>query len=171
MGSDPQYAKYPDLSLAQDIFTLTNPSASPISRETSLQKLQHAISEHKMAPLYRYLAHPTDGILNTSGEGAARKSSTGNSRKMNGAPPTLRKRRSSVSADFPWDEQLYEKLKTENDEELETFQKEEDEAAEKAGDTEVQAARGKRAEFWARVCDQVCGQLVFRAQVMNRINV
>ena len=61
-----------------------------------------------------------------------------------------------MSADFPWDEQLYEKLKTENDEELESFQKEEDEAAEKAGDTEVQAARGKRAEFWARVCDQVC---------------
>ena len=62
-----------------------------------------------------------------------------------------------MSADFPWDEQLYEKLKAENDEELESFQKEEDEAAEKAGDTEVQAARGKRAEFWARVCDQVCG--------------
>ena len=105
-----------------------------------------------MAPLYRYLAHPIDGILNTSGESTAR---TPNARKMNGAPPTLRKRRSSVSAEFPWDQQLYDKLKAENDEEFGSFQKEEDEAAEKAGETEVQAARGKRAEFWARVCDQV----------------
>ena len=56
---------------------------------------------------------------------------------------------------FPWDEQLYEKLKTDNEKELETFEKEEDEAAEKAGDTEVQAAKGKRAEFWARVGDKV----------------
>ena len=160
MGSDPQYAKYPDLSLAQDIFTLTNPSSTPVSRHGSLQKLQHGISEHKMAPLYRYLAHPTDGILNTSGEGSARKASTANLRKMNGAPPTLRKRRSSVSVDFPWDEDLYKKLKAENDEELEGFQKEEDEAAEKAGDTEVQAARGKRADFWARVCDQVFNSYV-----------
>ena len=155
MGSDPQYAKYPDLSLAQDIFALTNPSSTPVLQQSALQKLQNAISEHKMAPLYRYLAHPTDGILNTSGEGTARKTPTTNKRKMNGAPPTLRKRRSSVSVDFPWDEQLYERLKAENDEELESFQKEEDEAAEKAGDTEVQAARGKRADFWARVCNQV----------------
>lgn len=65
------------------------------------------------------------------------------------------RRRSSVTVDFPWDDQLYEKLKAENEEELETFQKEEDEAAESAGDTEVQAARGKRAEFWARVGDKV----------------
>ena len=50
---------------------------------------------------------------------------------------------------------MYEKLKRENDEELETFVKEEEEAAEKAGDTEIQAARGKRAEFWARVGDKV----------------
>lgn len=156
MGSDPQYARYPDLSLAQDIFTLTNPSSTPVLQHGALQKLQNAISEHKMAPLYRYLAHPVDGILNTSGEGTTRKAPTTNTRKMNGAPPTLRKRRSSVSVDFPWDEQLYERLKAENEEELESFQKEEEEAAEKAGDTEVQAARGKRADFWARVCDQVC---------------
>jgi len=55
----------------------------------------------------------------------------------------------------PWDEALYEKLQKENDEELEGYKKEEEEAAEKAGDTEVQAARGKRAEFWARVGDKV----------------
>lgn len=156
MGSDPQYAKYPDLSLAQDIFTLTNASASPITRQTSLTKLQNAISEHKMAPLYRYLAHPADGILNITGEGTARKPPPPSARKPNGAPTTLRKRRSSVSVDLPWDEQLYEKLKADNDAELESFQKEEDEAAEKAGDMEVQAARAKRADFWARVCDRVC---------------
>ena len=65
------------------------------------------------------------------------------------------RRRSSGTFEFPWDDQLYEKLKAENEEELETFQKEEDDAVENAGDTEVQAARGKRAEFWARVGDRV----------------
>lgn len=156
MGSDPQYAKYPDLILAQDIFTLTNASASPITRQESLAKLQNAINEFKMAPLYRYLAHPTDGILNVSGEGSVRKPPP--SRKPNGAPATLRKRSSSVTVDLPWDGQLYEKLKAENDAELEGFRKEEIEAEEKAGDAEVQAARAKRADFWARVCDRVCGQ-------------
>lgn len=57
--------------------------------------------------------------------------------------------------DLPWDEAVYEKLKKENDEELAGFAKEEEEAAEKAGETEIQAARGKRAEFWARVGDKV----------------
>lgn len=154
MGSDPQYAKYPNLSLAQDIFTITNPSSADSSRQTSLKKLQDAISEHKMAPLYRYLAHPTDGILNSSGEGTARKSATPGARKPPGAPSAL-KRRPSISVDFPWDEQLYKRLRTGNEEELETLQKEEDEASEQAGDTEVQAAKGKRAEFWARVGDKV----------------
>jgi hypothetical protein len=63
--------------------------------------------------------------------------------------------------DLPWQESLYEKLKKENDEELEGFKKEEEEAAEKAGDTEVQAARGKRAEFWARVGDKVKMDVLF----------
>ncbi|KAL8777819.1 MAG: hypothetical protein Q9213_007690 [Squamulea squamosa] len=153
MGSDPQYAKYPNLSLAQDIFTITNPASADTLRQTSLKKLQDAISEHKMAPLYRYLAHPTDGILNTSGEGSTRKSSTSASRKAPGAPSAL-KRRPSVSVDFAWDEELYKRLKVDNEKELETFQKEEEEASEQAGDTEVQAAKGKRADFWARVGDK-----------------
>ena len=155
MGSDPQYARYPNLSLAQDIFTLTNTSSTPTSRQTSLRKLQDAISEHQMAPLYRYLAHPTDGALNTSGEGSARKSSVSSSRKP---PPTtsiLGSRRRSIDATLPWDEALYEKLKADNDEELEGFRKEEEEAAEKAGETEVLAAKGKRAEFFARIGDKV----------------
>jgi len=155
MGSDPQYAKYPNLSLAQDIFTLTNPASNQTSRQTSLQKLQNAISEHKMAPLYRYLAYPAEGILNASGEGTVKRTSLPNSRAPNGASSMVTKRRYSGTFDFPWDEALYEKLKAENEEELEGFQKEEDEAEEKAGDTEVQAARGKRAEFWARVGDKV----------------
>lgn len=153
MGSDPQYAKYPDLSLAQDIFTLSNKSSTLSSRRTSLRKLQDVISEHKMAPLYRYLAHPTDGALNTSGEGSARKGSISSSRK----PPIasiLGSRKGTVDEQLPWDEAAYEKLKEENEEELQGFQKEEDEAAEKAGDTEVQAARGKRAEFFARIGDK-----------------
>jgi 26S proteasome regulatory subunit N7 len=54
-----------------------------------------------------------------------------------------------------WDEKLYESLKAENEKELEAIQKEEDEAAEKAGETEVQAARGKRAELYNRIGDKV----------------
>lgn len=153
MGSDPQYAKYPLLPLAQHIFTLTNPSAPKATLQTSLKTLQDAISEHKMAPLYRYLAHPADGILNDSGVSAS------NSTKAQGRKPSaagmVASKNSIPKVDLPWDETLYEKLKKENDEELEGFKKEEEEATEKAGDMEVQAARGKRAEFWARVGDKV----------------
>ncbi|MCJ1411386.1 hypothetical protein MMC19_005475 [Ptychographa xylographoides] len=153
MGSDPQFAKYPDLSLAQDIFTTTNSSAPQISRQNAIKKLQDAISEHKMAPLYRHLAHPTEGLLNSPGESSSSRPST-NSRKSNGASQLASSLRGSSPAQFPWDEQLYEKLKTENEQELATFTKEEEEAAETAGDTEIQAAKGKRAEFWARVGDK-----------------
>ena len=155
MGSDPQYAKYPDLSLAQDVFTLTNVSSSESSRLASLQKLQKSISENKMAPLYRYLAHPLEGVLNGPGEGTARKLTDSDTKKANGASSVLVSRRRSTDLPLPWDQSLYEKLKEENDQELDAFQKEEDEAAEKAGDTEVAAARGKRAEFWACVGDKV----------------
>lgn len=61
----------------------------------------------------------------------------------------------TATVTLPWDEGLYQKLKEDNDREFEEYQKEEDEAVEKAGDTEIQAARGKRAEFWARVGDKV----------------
>lgn len=155
MGADPQYAKYPNLSLAQDIFNLTNSASTPASRNISLQKLQNAISEHKMAPLYRHLAHPSDGVLNTSGEGSTRKPSISGPRKRNAAASILGSKKGPVDCELPWDEQLYEKLKADNETELETITKEEEEAAEKAGDTEVQAAKGKRAEFWARVGDKV----------------
>lgn len=155
MGADPQYAKYPNLSLAQDIFNLTNSSSTSASRNISLQKLQNAISEHKMAPLYRHLAHPSDGVLNTSGEGSTRKPSISGSRKRNAGANILGSKKGPVDCKLPWDEQLYEKLKADNETELESITKEEQEAAEKAGDTEVQAAKGKRAEFWARVGDKV----------------
>jgi 26S proteasome regulatory subunit N7 len=55
---------------------------------------------------------------------------------------------------LPWDEKLYERLTAAGAEELDAIQKEEDEAAEKAGDTEVQAARGKRAELHNRMGDK-----------------
>ena len=155
MGADPQYAKYPNLSLAQDIFNLTNSSSTPASRTISLRKLQNAISEHKMAPLYRHLAHPSDGALNTFGEGTARKPSISGSRKRNAAVSILGSKKGPVDCELPWDEELYEKLKADNETELEAITREEEEAAEKAGDTEVQAAKGKRAEFWARVGDKV----------------
>ena len=121
---DPLFAKYPDLQLSQHIFQLTNPSCTKTAKQASLKSIQDAISEHKMAPLYRYLAHPVDGVLNAPGEG---------------------------SAQYP----TYESLKAENEKELEAIQKEEDEAAEKAGETEVQAARGKRAEYFTRIGDKV----------------
>ena len=169
MGSDPLYAKWPRLSLAQDIFAITNPSTADSTRQSSLKKVQDAISEHKMAPLYRYLAHPMDGILNTSGKGTARKPSMSGPRKAPGAPSTL-KRRPSVSVDFSWDEELYKRLKVDNETELETFQKEEEEATEQAGDTEIQAAKGKRAEFWARVGDKV-HMIQMVLQVMAKANI
>ena len=106
-----------------------------------------------MAPLYRYLSHPSEGILNAAGEGTSQPA------KPLGRKPSaagmVASKHSIPKIDLPWDEALYEKLKKENDEELEGFQKEEEEAAEKAGETEVQAARGKRAEFWARVGEKV----------------
>ncbi|RDL37101.1 Winged helix DNA-binding protein [Venustampulla echinocandica] len=152
MGSDPQYAKWPLLPLAQHVFTLTNPSSSKTSQQTSLKSLQDAITEHKMASFYRYLAHPIEGILNGTGE------STSQSAQPIGRKPSaagiVASRNSIPKVNMPWDEAVYEQLKKENDEELESFSKEEEEAAEKAGDTEVQAARGKRAEFWARVGDK-----------------
>ncbi|CAG8953514.1 hypothetical protein HYFRA_00009970 [Hymenoscyphus fraxineus] len=152
MGSDPQYAKYPLLPLSQHIFTLTNPSSPKANQQTSLKSLQDAITQHKMAPLYRYLAHPAEGILNASGQ------SSSHPAKPAGRKPSaaglVASKNSIPKVDLPWDESLYEKLKKENDEELEGFKKEEEEAEEKAGDTEVQAARGKRAEFWARVGDK-----------------
>jgi 26S proteasome regulatory subunit N7 len=155
MGSDPQYAKYPLLPLAQHIFTLTNPypSSKPIA-QASLKSLQDAITEHKMAPLYRYLAHPVEGILNSPGESTSSQPARPTGRKPSAAGMVASKH-SIPKIDLPWDEALYEKLKKENDEELEGYAKEEEEAAEKAGDTEVQAARGKKAEFWARVGDKV----------------
>lgn len=106
-----------------------------------------------MAPFYRYLAHPTEGILNAAGVGSSSLA------KPPGRRPStagmVASKNSIPKIDLPWDESLYEKLKKENDQELEGYKKEEEEAAEKAGDTEVQAARGKRAEFWARVGDKV----------------
>ncbi|RAO72038.1 uncharacterized protein BHQ10_008050 [Talaromyces amestolkiae] len=153
--ADPQFAKYPDLSLAQDIFNLSNPSCASTVQQTSFKRLQDAISEHKMAPLYRHLAHPTEGILNASGEGVPQQPST------NGAATRpvitsnlLPGRKLSAKINFSWDEKLYDTLKEDNKKELESYQKEEEEAAEAAGDTEVLAAQGKRAEFWARVGDK-----------------
>lgn len=58
------------------------------------------------------------------------------------------------SITMPWDEELYAKLKENNDKELDEYQKEEEEAVEKAGDTEIQAALGKRADFYARIADK-----------------
>ena len=55
---------------------------------------------------------------------------------------------------MPWDEKLYEELKASNEEELASIQKEEDDAVENAGETEVQNARGKRAELYARIGDK-----------------
>lgn len=152
MGSDPQYAKYPLLPLSQHIFTLTNPNAPKSTQQTSLKSLQDAITEHKMAPFYWYLAHPTDGLLNAGGASSA--SASNPPGRKPSAVGLVASKHSIPKIDLPWDEALYEKLKKENDEELEGFTKEEEEAAEKAGDTEVQAARGKRAEFWARVGDK-----------------
>ncbi len=152
MGSDPQFAKYPNLGLAQSIFSIsTNP--------TAIRSIQNAIQEHKMAPLYRHLAHPVEGILNSSGEGSAQSPVKPPTRResiiSSNLLPTGRPRLTNV---LPWDATLYEELKASNEDELAAIQKEEEAAEENAGETEIQAARGKRAEFWARVGDKVDGQ-------------
>lgn len=155
MGSDPQHAKWPLMSLSQQVFVITNPYASRQNQESAVKSLQDAITEHKMAPFYRYLAHPVEGVV----------SNFGGSQTPGGPGKPLSRKSSLVgmiatkgpvtNVTLPWDEALYEKLKAENDKELEEIQKEEDEAVEQAGDTEILAARGKRAEFWARVGDKV----------------
>jgi 26S proteasome regulatory subunit N7 len=152
MGSDPQYIKYPDLTLAQHVFNLSNPACPETVRQSSLKKLQDAITERKMAPFYRHLAHPVEGTLNYSGEGVTQLRSSNAGKPLS----TLASRRLSHKMDFPWDEALYQSLVEDNRKELADLQKEEDDAEEAAGETEVQAARGKRAEFWARVGDKVC---------------
>ncbi len=154
MGSDPQYAKWPLLPLAQHVFTLTNPYAGRTAQQAAVKIVQDAIQEHKMAPLYRYLAHPLEGILNVVGEGNANVAGKPLSRKPS-AVGMIATKSPTTSVVLPWDEALYQKLKEDNDTELDEIQKEEDEAVEKAGDTEIQAAQGKRAEFWARVGDKV----------------
>lgn len=154
MGSDPQYAKWPLLPLSQHVFTLTNAYASKVAQQAAAKALHDAITEDKMAPFYRYLAHPIDGILNTFGEGGASAPGKPLSRKSS-LVGMIATKPAATTVTLPWDEGLYAKLKEDNDTELEGFKKEEEEAEEQAGDTEVAAAKGKRAEFWARVGDKV----------------
>ena len=170
---EPQYLSYPDLAIAQTVFTLASPYSDTSSKQTSLQTLQDAIREHKMAPLYSYLAHPQHGKLNTAGEGSAilspTISRTNTSNSLAGPSPLALRRTSSIntpsivgvlggktdsSVELPWDEQLYESLRADNERELAEIQKEEDDAIEQAGETEIQSAQGKRAEFYARLGDK-----------------
>ncbi|KAL1903365.1 proteasome regulatory particle subunit [Sporothrix stenoceras] len=168
MGSDPQYTKWPLLPLAQQVFALTNPYAGRTAQQAAAKAVQEAISEHKMAPLYRYLAHPVEGVLNGVGEpsSTSSKSTSSSTTTAPHIPPgkPLSRKSSAVgmianknptaTAALAWDESLYQSLQKANEEELAALQTEEDEAVEQAGETEIQAVRGKRAEFWARVGDK-----------------
>lgn len=160
MGSDPQYAKWPLLPLSQHVFALTNHYATRPAQQAAVKSLQDAISEHKMAPLYKYLAHPIEGILNAAGEttssAAAQAQPKTPGRTVSVAAGMMASKGHTSGANLPWDEQVYQQLKADNDKELEEIQKEEDEAVEKAGDTEIMAARGKRADFFAKIGDKVC---------------
>lgn len=169
---DPQYLQYPTLQLAQHVFTLASPTTEKSAKQTSLTALQDDIKQHKMAPLYAHLAHPEHGKLNTSGQGSAALSPViGRANTNSSAPSPLHmlRRTSSINApsivgvlggktdatvELPWDEALYESLKTDNEKELASIQKEEADALEQAGETEIQTARGKRAEFYARIGDK-----------------
>lgn len=155
MGSDPLYVKWPLLPLAQHVFTVTNAYATKPTQQAAVTALQDAIAEDKMAPFYRYLAHPMDGILNSLGEGTAASAPAKHTSRKSSLVGMVASRTTTSGVNLPWDEALYNKLKEDNDQELAQIQKEEDEAVEQAGDTEVMAAKGKRAEFWARVGDKV----------------
>ncbi|KAF8473858.1 26S proteasome subunit RPN7-domain-containing protein [Kalaharituber pfeilii] len=120
MGSDPQYAKYPNLSLAHHIFVLRTPALAA-SHPISQNHLTESITKERQAPLYRYLYNPTDGIL---------------------------------AGKQPWNEDFYNDLVSKNEEEKEGYEKDMQEAEEKAGETEVTECMGKIAEFYARVCDK-----------------
>lgn len=92
------------------------------------------------------LTNPAGGI----GPGMLRRTSSINAPSMVGVLGGKTDR----SVELPWDEKLYEELKADNEKELETIKKEEDDAVENAGETEIQNARGKRAEFYARIGDK-----------------
>ena len=168
---EPQYLSYPKLSLAQTVFNLASPFSDPQSKQNALTTLQNAIRDDKMAPLYAYLAHPITGKLNASGEGSANTSPVvSRQNTLAGGDPMQPLRRTSsintpsivgvlggqadMSVGLPWDESFYEELRQENEKELAAIQKEEDEAVEKAGETEVQSAKGKRAGLYARIGDK-----------------
>lgn len=153
MGSDPQYAKWPLLPLSQHVFAITNAYASKTAQQAAVKILQDAISQDKMAPFYRYLAHPIDGVLNTVGEGGSSAPGKPLSRKSSLVGMVATKP-APTTVSLPWDEALYNQLNEDNDRELQEIQKEEDDAVEQAGDTEIMAAKGKRADFWARVGDK-----------------
>lgn len=174
MGSEPQYAKWPLLPLAQHVFTLTNPYASRhggAAQQLAAKALQDAISEHKMAPFYRYLAHPLEGALNLVGEGSSSATGKPLSRKSSVVGGMIATRAPSSTVSLPWDEELYQKLKEDNDSELAAIQKEEDDAVENAGDVEVMAARGKRAEFWAKVGDKASFPMSLSAQTKHLLTL
>ena len=153
MGSDPQYSKWPLLPLSQHVFAITNAYASKTAQQAAVKILQDAISQDKMAPFYRYLAHPIDGVLNTVGEGGSSAPGKPLSRKSSLVGMVATKP-APTTVSLPWDEALYNQLNEDNDRELQEIQKEEDDAVEQAGDTEIMAAKGKRADFWARVGDK-----------------
>ena len=182
MGSEPQFSRYPNLSLAQHIFSLANTSSptAASSRQSSISYIENAIRQDKMAPLYRHLCHPTEGVLNSAGETSS--SAAVVAGEDNDTTSPKKERRASLVASnllpprrpgrtdlaqpssmdgvgLEWKETMYEELQKNNEEELAGFQKEEDEAQENAGEVEIQAARGKRAEFWARVGDKVSQHL------------
>ncbi|KAF3922013.1 hypothetical protein ABW20_dc0105618 [Dactylellina cionopaga] len=62
MGSDPQYNKYPDLSLAQHIYQLSSPPLVA-HHDKSATTLLESIKSISAAPLFKYLVGPIDGIL------------------------------------------------------------------------------------------------------------
>ena len=62
--------------------------------------------------------------------------------------------KTDTSVELSWDEKLYDELKASNEEELASIQKAEDDAVENSGETEVQNARGRRAEFYTRIGDK-----------------
>lgn len=174
---EPQYLAQPPLALAASVFTLASPTTEVTAKRAALTALQNDIREHQMAPLYAYLAHPATGRLNGSGESGsaaaspahARTNPTGGASKSNPSPETMLRRTSSIhapsmigvlggktdtSVTLPWDESLYNRLKADNENELDTIRQEEEQARESAGETEVQHAQAKRAQFYARIGDK-----------------
>lgn len=145
MGSEPQFSKYPDLSFSQDIFKVSNPHTPQDQIPAIRQRLKDAIEKSQMAPLYQQLCAPEK---TAEGEHMTHTRPRANSKGLMGSGTH------EAVTGIEWDEKLYKSMEAKNETELQAMRKELDDSKEKAGEQEIQTAKGKIADFYARIGDK-----------------